>query len=322
MKSAEAPNGPDLLRAGHPFRQWKTWTVPGTRITVTGYSRSNDKTFFHLPELKCCIDAGECGGRRVDTVFLTHTHDDHAADLEFLAGKETGVDVYAPAAARGYIDAYVRAKRELNHAAPYDPALAATYRLHGVSAGDAIAMGERYRVRVVPCVHKVPCVGYAFSELKRRLKPDLERLKTELAGQGRTAEFGRQMAERRRVGEEVEEQYAAPLFAFLGDTHASAYANVPWLFDYPVVFAECTFLHDTERERADRIGHTVWSALRPVVEAHPETLFVLTHFSLRHSDREVIAFFAEERKSLPAGNVAVWAHGESFLPEQHQRGAE
>src|SRR5262249_42554770 len=77
MKPAPTPRrGPELLRENHPFRQWKTWTIPGTRLTVVGYSRSNDKTFFHVPELRCCIDAGLCEGRRVDTVFLTHTHHD------------------------------------------------------------------------------------------------------------------------------------------------------------------------------------------------------------------------------------------------------
>lgn len=312
-------NSPEPLRDGHPFRQWKTWTIPGTRLTVTGYSRSNDKTFFHLPELKCCIDAGLCEGRRPDTVFLTHTHHDHAADLEFLAGKETGVDIYAPAEAVGYIDAYLRAKRELNHIAAYDPKLAGdACRLHGVTAGDPFAFGKQYRVRVVPCVHKVPCVGYAFSEVKRRLRPDLERLKAELTGQGKTAEFGRRMAELRKAGDAVEEQYEAPLFAFLGDTHASVHERNPWLFDYPVIFTECTFLDDAELARADRIGHTVWSRLRPVVEAHPHTLFVLTHFSLRHSDREVVAFFDAARKTLPADNVVVWATADSHLPEQHQ----
>ena len=53
-----------------------------------------------------------------------------------------------------------------------------------------------------------------------------------------------------------------------------------------------------------------------VVTAHPETRFVLTHFSLRHSDADVIAFF--DKENLP--NVTVWAHPESLLPEQHQRG--
>ena len=65
----------------------------------------------------------------------------------------------------------------------------------------------QYRVRVAPCIHKVPCVGYAFSEVRRRLRPELERIKTELVGTGRASEFGRRMADRRKAGEEVEERY-------------------------------------------------------------------------------------------------------------------
>lgn len=315
-------HAPEPLRVGHPFRQWSTWTIPGTRLTVVGYSRSNDKTFFHLPELKCCIDAGLCEGRRADTVFLTHTHHDHSADLEFLAGKDTGVDIYAPAEAVGHIEAYIRAKRELNHVGKYNPALAAGCRLHGVRAGDTFGFGKQYRVRVAPCVHKVPCVGYAFSGLRRRLRPEHEKLKGEMLSAGMGAEFGRRMAELRSAGAEVEEQYEEPLFAFMGDTHPSGFGQAPWLFDYPVLFTECTFLHDTERERAERAGHTVWGELRPVVEAHPGTLFVLTHFSLRHSGREVAAFFDGVRASLPADNVVAWAHAEALLPEQHQPGEE
>jgi ribonuclease Z len=55
-----------------------------------------------------------------------------------------------------------------------------------------------------------------------------------------------------------------------------------------------------------------------LVEARPGTRFVLTHFSLRHSDREVVAFFDEVRKTLPTDNVVAWATADSFLPEQHQ----
>lgn len=107
-----------------------------------------------------------------------------------------------------------------------------------------------------------------------------------------------------------------PLFAFLGDTHVSVFEDNPWLFAYPVIITECTYLDDAELERADRVGHTVWSRLKPVVEAHPDTLFVLTHFSLRHSDQDVLDFFRDERPD----NVLLWAHPDSRLPEQHQHG--
>ena len=306
---------PELLGEGHPFRQWKTWRIPGTDLTLVGYSRANDKTFFHVPELRCALDAGLCEGRRVDTVFVTHTHHDHVKDLDFLAAGP-GTDIHLPAAALPHARAYVRASAELNHGPAFDPDLSGADRLRGVRGGDEFVSGRRgHHVRVVECVHKVPCVGYAFSERRKELRPEYQELRRELLRDGRGAEFGRVLAGLRQEGDEVERETLRPLFAFLGDTHPSVFDREPWLFDYPVIITECTFLYDTERERARRIGHTVWSELRPVVEAHPANLFVLTHFSLRHSDREVVEFFRERGPD----NVVVWAHPGSALPEQHRR---
>ncbi|MFI6288904.1 MBL fold metallo-hydrolase [Streptomyces sp. NPDC051018] len=310
------PAHPERLDRGHPFRQWKTWRIPGTEFTLTGYSRANDKTFFHIPELRCGLDAGLCEGRQVDTVLLTHTHHDHVRDLDFLAAR-AGTEIYLPAAAVPYAESFLRASGELNHGAGYDPGLAGGHRLHGVGQGDEFRFGRRgHRVRVVECEHKVPCVGYAVSETGKALRPEYEELRRSLVSEGRGGEFGRIVAGRRKEGAEVEQEVHKPLFAFLGDTHVRVFERNPWLLTYPVVITECTFLYDSELDRAERVGHTVWSLLRPFVEAHPETLFVLTHFSLRHSDREVVDFFA--REGLP--NVMVWAHPESRLPEQHQHG--
>jgi ribonuclease Z len=58
-----------------------------------------------------------------------------------------------------------------------------------------------------------------------------------------------------------------------------------------------------------------------VVEAHRQTLFVLTHFSLRHSDQEVRTFFRREWEQAGTSrpdNVLLWVHPASHLPEQHQ----
>ncbi|GGM40416.1 hypothetical protein ACFFX1_17825 [Dactylosporangium sucinum] len=79
-----------------------------------------------------------------------------------------------------------------------------------------------------------------------------------------------------------------------------------------------TYLDDAELDRARRVGHTVWSQLKPIVLNHPATLFVLIHFSLRHSDRDVVRFFREqEGLGVPLDNVVLWATEESHLPEQH-----
>jgi ribonuclease Z len=185
--------------------------------------------------------------------------------------------------------------------APFDPSLAGELRLHGVRGDDEIEFG-RYAVRVVECIHKIACVGYAFAEKKRRLKPEYQ------------GQPGATLAQLRKQGTAIDEEIHQPLFAFVGDTHARVFETTPWLFDYPTIITECTFLDDGERERAERVGHTLWSQLRPTIEAHPDHTFVLIHFSLRYSDREVLEFF--EREGL--ANVVVWAHPDSLLPEQHQ----
>ncbi len=312
---------PRLLEQGHPFRQWKTWEIPGTPFTLTGYSRANDKTFFHIPELRCCIDAGLCEGRQPDTILLTHTHHDHSSDIEFMVGKSTGVDLYVPGAAAPYVERHVRALRELNHCAAFDPSLASEMRMHPVGGDDTLALGKRgaYQVRVVECIHKVPCVGYCFSERQARLVPELARTQAEMLAANEAAAFGRLVAQRRQQGLAVYEDHLRPRFAFLGDTHARVFEQNPWLFDYPVLVTECTYLDDAEEERANRVGHTVWKQLRPHIAAHPEVTFVLTHFSLRHSDREVIDFFEAELRRERLENVVVWAHRGSAMPEQHQR---
>ncbi|MEV4254531.1 MBL fold metallo-hydrolase [Spirillospora sp. NPDC049652] len=313
---------PARLERGHPFRQWKTWRIPGTGLTLTGYSRANDKTFFHIPELRCGLDAGLCEGRQVDTVFLTHTHHDHSKDLDYLAVHPSGVDIHLPADALPYAEAYIRASAELNHGPAYDPALATGHRLHKARGGDEFTFGRSgHHVRVVECDHKVPCVGYAFSQSAKALSPEFDELRRRLVSEGRGKEFGRLIARAREDGEVVERETRRPLFAFLGDTHVSVFERNPWLFDYPVIITECTYLDDSQAERADRVGHTVWSQLRPVVEAHPRNLFVLTHFSLRHSDAEILAFFQREWADAESpANILPWVHPASHLPEQHQHG--
>ncbi|GAA2670957.1 MBL fold metallo-hydrolase [Nonomuraea recticatena] len=220
------------------------------------------------------------------------------------------------------MESYIRASAELNHGAGFDPALAANHRLHGVERDDEFSFGRQgHHVRVVECEHKVPCVGYAFSQRSKTLRPEFEQLRQSLVQQGRGGEFGRVMARKRQEGIDVDAAIRRPLFAFLGDTHVSVFERNPWLFDYPVIITECTFLEDTGLERANRVGHTVWSQLRPWVEAHPRTLFVLIHFSLRYSDRQVLTFFRQQWEQADTSrpdNVLLWVHPAGHLPEQHQ----
>ena len=66
--------------------------------------------------------------------------------------------------------------------------------------------------------------------------------------------------------------------------------------------SECTYLQDNELELAEKNGHTHYQQLKPLIEANKNTTIVLTHFSARYSDKDILSFFDKENQS----NVIVW----------------
>jgi len=78
----------------------------------------------------------------------------------------------------------------------------------------------------------------------------------------------------------------------------------PEILNYPVIVIECTFLFD-HVQQAVQSDHSHWSQLEPYVQSHPNTTFILIHFSLRYKSDEIEKFF----DSLPNGrpkNVIPW----------------
>ena len=54
-------------------------------------------------------------------------------------------------------------------------------------------------------------------------------------------------------------------------------------------------------------GHASWTQLRDTVECHPDTTFVLVHFSLRYKDREIREYFQTAGSDgRRPGNVVLW----------------
>ena len=59
---------------------------------------------------------------------------------------------------------------------------------------------------------------------------------------------------------------------------------------------ECSIISQNDKDlaQAEEMKHTHWQHLKPIVEAYPQTMFVLTHFSLKHSALSLLEFFNEE----------------------------
>ncbi|KAK4146110.1 beta-lactamase-like protein [Dichotomopilus funicola] len=194
---------------------------------------------------------------------------------------------------------------------PTDPRhpLLRTHHTHPLRPGDTVVLprlpaSHPYTATAFACDHTVPCLGYLFCAVTNKLKPEY---------QGLSGPELRALKQKSRESGEGELRLSTPVptpvFAFLGDTTASTLASDPvWLAEgVKVVITECSFLYAEEhREQAERTRHTLWADLEPVIRRWPKTIFVLTHFSLRYSDKDIRAFFRS--RDVP-DNVVVWIDG-------------
>ncbi|KAK3295759.1 beta-lactamase-like protein [Chaetomium fimeti] len=173
-----------------------------------------------------------------------------------------------------------------------------THTIHGLHPSTTITLPrlpppQSYTATAFACDHTVPCLGYVFHAVTRKLKPEYRGLSgaqlkalREQSSDGKGGEGGE------RGGVELTAPVATPVFAFLGDTTAKTLAAGPeWLGGdggggVRVVITECSFLWEEHRGQAERTRHTIWADLEPVVRRWPGVVFVLMHFSLRYSDEE------------------------------------
>jgi len=291
-------------KPNNPNRVWKKWTFPANAggFTMVGYSRAADRTFLHIPELKISLDAGHCRGRQTDHVFVTHTHMDHVKDIAYMCKKD-GATIHCPRQSETRIANYVRSEFELDWNCTVDLSTM-NFKISPHDPGESFEFGKGTHVaKTFQCFHKVPCIGYAFEEKKKRLKQEFVGL------------AGKELGRLRKEGVQIEEEANRLLFAYVGDTNTTVFTENPWLFNYPVIITECTFLYDEDEgdnllEKAEKDGHTHWEALAPVVLSHPETVFVLIHFSLRYSEQDIYAFFDKlikrDTEPLNLANIVVF----------------
>ncbi|KID90534.1 RNase Z (ISS) [Metarhizium guizhouense ARSEF 977] len=307
--------------------EWK-FPRPHNHLVLTGRSRAAWHTSFVIPQLNLLLDAGLCVNRqRPKHIFLTHGHADHTLLAFAFVKREDPPDIYCPADMKHIFDTHILSTTMMNLGGlveigdaekqgykvddtngetdadgrtPQERAFLNTHVTHGVKHGDTVPLRRLKGITATAfnCDHTVPCVGYVFSSTTNRLKQEYKSL------------AGPQLRDLRRSGVEITEPHSVPMFAFLGDTTIATLASEPpWLRDgIPVVITECSFLYEEHAAQADKTKHTKWSDLEPVIRMWPGTTFILTHFSMRYSDRHVCQFFTD-LEDVPT-NMVIWADPE------------
>jgi ribonuclease Z len=268
----------------------RTWKFPGSGFTLTGHSRSAETTGFYIPELGWALDAGLAIDKDVNHVFVTHGHLDHSYNMPSMLSRHHYTKIFAPPQTATYISTFMHSAMQLNDT--QEIPFSRRYSVHAAAPGETyeIEGKKKYYVKIVECNHSIPCVGYCFLELRSKLKEQYKDMK------------GNEIGKLRKSGVSVTDDIFCPLFVFMGDTTTAAFAKNPDLFEFPIIITECTFLVEEHTSEAEDRGHTSWSTLRPYVEAHPNTTFILIHFSLRYKDAEILEFF--NNCKLP--NVIAW----------------
>jgi len=287
------------------------WKFPKNigAFTLYGDSWACDRTAFQIPELGWTLDSGFVPHpQRRTHLFLTHVHGDHSTCLPYMICRRVPPTIYLPSVAiencRAYLDGHVNFRLHGQDVGTLLP----TYTLVGVEKQTKVKLtGKQHGDKVVEifeCYHSVTCVGYGFSQIKKKIKPEYVGVE------------GRQLGLLRKQGVEIDYPFESPMFAFMGDTTARFFAEHDKLekegkeniYRFPLIITECTFLgiDEDDPKRAEKTKHTLWSELKPFVVAHPNITFVLIHFTHRYSEKEIREFFAKEN----LGNVVPFVEAE------------
>ena len=263
----------------------------GDSTTLVGRSRAGDATAFCIPELKWVFD---CGTRvqtwKPKTIFLTHTHSDHVHSLFQFRDEDRPPTIYLPKVAVPFVEACLKAYQEMTdcgESATETETKKQDYILRGTEPNEEILLsqgGNKFTIRTISMDHRIPCLGYSIFKIQSRLKDEYKGLP------------GKEIGQLKKSGVEITTSVEKPYFCFMGDTTAKVFADYPEIpIQHSTIVVECSFIDAKSKERAKITKHMHWDDLQPIVASHPNTMFVLIHFSLKYSALTLRKFFQEQQ---------------------------
>jgi ribonuclease Z len=282
---------------------WKTWEdhplmpIKGTQYTIRGFSICALRTNFYIKELNLMLDAGLSANFSPDYILVSHCHSDHSANLPYhLYSAKEGqkIQIYVPSQSLPKFRRLLDSAYELSTNEPVQEDQSC-YELKPVKENGSQEMipikirNKPFELEIFPCDHGVPCVGYGIAEVRQKLKPEYQNLPQ--------IELGKL----RKSGVELSQSVPHYFLCFLGDTSCKILENNA-LWKYQTIMIECSFIFDDELPQATLTKHIHWSQLKPFILAHPETFFILYHFSQRYKKSEIKDLFDKENLS----NVHAW----------------
>lgn len=259
-------------------------------LTVEGFAISAIASYIMVPELKVVFDLGHCPLESLPmTVFLSHTHKDHAAgvplyfSLRDMQGMKGG-KVFCPMGSAEKLVTMLQAFDAMEGTVVHDR----SDSVYGVEPGNEFPFGKHV-VRVFGVTHRVESVGYTFIERKKKLLPEF---------QGATADV---IVAARKAGTPVESLVDRPMVTYIGDSTIQTLVDHPEVGQSEILIIEATHMGDFSPEESVKMGHTHLDQITSLYEKSPEIFgskyIVLKHFSLRYRDHQIRGYV----EALPEG---------------------
>lgn len=266
-------------------------------LKIRAVSVGGFETCIEVPSWKLCFDIGRCPPTATgcDRVLFSHAHVDHMAGVihhcaqRSLTGRSPP-EYWVPEESYEAFLKMMEAWRSLAHSE-----LACTVR--AVKPGDRIPLTKDREVHVFRAIHRIPCVGYALVERRKKLRPEYAAL------------TGPEIAAARARGEDITEAKEAIAAAFCGDTTADVIDREELVRRARLLILEVTFMDDrVTPEAARKNGHVHLDDLVERVDLLENEVVLCTHSSRRHHGR-VASLLAERlpERFVPLLPEAPWA---------------
>lgn len=289
------------------YEVWRRFTYPLiNNLTLKGHSRAAEKTCFLVSELGLYLDGAlQCYTPPL-AMCITHGHSDHSTAIPMIITTNTPspepIMIYVPLAVQNLFENYLQSHFQLNCGT--SRACNRIYKMEGKIPGDIWRLflkGRDYQFEAYKCYHSVPTIGYGISEVKKKLKPELQAQIAKMEGPAIGA-FRKELQEK---GESLTHEVLEPLFVYLCDTTAQVFEDQT-IFRYPRIIVEVTNIYEKDEHYANKNKHICWNQIREIVRNHPGNLFILIHFSMRYTWEEIDECFSKEREDEGITNIYIW----------------
>lgn len=266
---------------------WKKELKLDNKFTIKGYSKGSYKTGFVLLPDKIFLDAGVPSSYKPNAILITHSHQDHIDCLynHFILDENIKIKVLGTHDLINNLKYYLSACKSLN--AGYKVPFNNWEPLPIIENINVNINKTEYFIEIKYLDHDIESIGFGLNEMRTKLKDEYKELsKNEL-----------ELLDKNEIS--YKQQY--PILFFCGDMNYTSLETLP--FDsYPYFIIECSFLEKEHLQEARDRKHLHIDDLLPYFTQHPNTKFILIHFSCRY-DKKIIKKFSD----LYSGpNVIFW----------------